>query len=89
MTIKNGIITVVRKSRNFQKNSKRPVEEADAVFGQLRNTTFAQSLRKKYSRADTSFAQVEIFVDDFVMGKSDFDIDKVLAALQNLNRLLL
>lgn len=88
--LKHAINRGVNKIRSFRKNSKLE-HDVNLVFSELRNTTFSRSLQKKYNRPDTSFARVEIFVDDFVQADTDgqFDIDKVLAALKNLNNLLL
>lgn len=88
--IKNAFSSLNKKIQNFRKSSG--IEEAEGrLLDELRNTTFAKSLQAKYQKPDTSFARVEIFVDDFVMAEGDgqYDIDKVLAALQDLNNLLL
>lgn len=88
--LKNVVNIGVRKIQGFLGSSKVQ-ESKNRLFDELRNTTFSRHLQEKHSRPDTSFAQVKIFVDDFVLAESDgqFDIDKVLAALKNLNKLLL
>lgn len=84
--VKSAVSSVKTKIQTFWNKS----DFEDQLFSELRNTTFAQSLQKKYYKPDTSAARVQIFCNDFVMeGEGNYDIDKVLVALQNLNNLLL
>lgn len=88
--IKNVFSSLKTKIKSFRKKSG--IDDAEErLFAQLRNTTFSQKLKEKYNRPDTSFARVEIFLNDFVeeQGGGEYDIDVVLAALKNLNKLLL
>lgn len=85
----NVVSSVSKKIKSFRKSSG--IEEfEEGALAALRNTTFSKRLQQKYHIPDTSAARVEIFINDLIKDgqEEDYDIDKVLAALQNLNNFL-